>query len=438
MSFVRKTVFVSASQLFVICLTTLAGILFARALGPAGIGRYDLLRSTAQVGGVLLALGIGNAAVYFLNHHRISTTHLASTAFKTGVLLAATLFVVLAVGMAAFPRYFGSAPTWVVLLFAGGAGCQLITDLLYPVLVAQLAARRMVSVQLTKSSVLLLVGGALVLLHKLSVNGALLVLALSFFVTSMLVVMYLSPEIDLRTPFDWRLAGRLTRYGLTLSASNLLYLLALNVALFLLRKLEPDQFDQLGLYSRATALCGLIILFPQTIAPLLYSKWSQTPNQVKARQVELVARLSTSLGLAAAIVVALCGKYILWLLYGHAFAAAAGTLRILVVAVVCMAMFNVFVQLLASDGRARATNWILATSVVVTSLLTILLVPHFGIEGAALAVLCGNAIAALLAMRLSAKLYGIRPSRCVLLQPQDIALGWTALASRGPKTVNAA
>ena len=48
------------------------GIILARALGPEGRGAYGLFVVSAAFGQLLLGLGVGNAAIYYINKREIS------------------------------------------------------------------------------------------------------------------------------------------------------------------------------------------------------------------------------------------------------------------------------------------------------------------------------------------------------------------------------
>jgi PST family polysaccharide transporter len=380
--------------------------------------------------GATLALGIGNANVYFLNSQNVPPGLIASTTVKAGALLGLVLFAGLAVALISFPSYFGAVWTPLAFLFAMGVACQLNADLLYPILVAQLAAKKMVSVLLSRSGFLLLACAALALFGKLTTMSALLMLSGSFIVGLVAIIGYIKRHISLRTTIDWSLLKRVVAYGVKLSAANLMYLASLNISLFLLRHVVRGDFAALGLYARATTICGLIVLLPRTIAPLLYAKWSMTDANVRNGQVELVARFNFTFGLIAGVATVLLANPLLWLLYGSRFVDAASALRLLAPALVCTALFNVFIQLLASDGKAAVTAWILAGTTIITGVVTLWAAPVLGIDGAAMGVLAGNLFAVVSAIWFCARVYRIRPLNCLLLQRRDVVYGRTALFLR--------
>lgn len=429
MSLLRKGVLVSGGQVLGAGLSMLAGILFARTLGPDGMGQVEVFRSTGTVAGVLLALGIGQASIYFLNNRGIPTAVLVTNTVKTVFVLGPVLAAGLAAGVLLMPNYFGTVPALVAAAFALGIACVLVTNLLRPVLVARLDARRMVAADLAIPLVTLMGGGLLVLVGGMAVGPALVVQAAASTAATVLVVAFLRREVRLELPYDWGLLRKMLVYGVKLAASNILYVLSYNITVMLLRYLTPERFDDVGLYTRAVAICGLVTLVPMAVGPLLYAKWSGLQGQERTRQAEMALRLNAAYGAVAAVGVYFLGRYIIWLLYGERFISAEVTLGFLAPALFLTPIFGVCNNLLASDGRAGLTAGILLGTLVISAAVTYAAAPVWGIRGAALAVLCANAFTAVGGMVACWRLYGLRPLHCVVPTRSDVryvlaAFGW--------------
>jgi O-antigen/teichoic acid export membrane protein len=421
MSFLRKGILVSVGQVFCILLTMTVGILFSRQLGPDGMGQYYLLRSTATIVLTVLSAGLGNANIYFLNNRRVPAVEIATNAIKAGAIQGILASVCLTAALLAFPEYFGYISIPVAVLFALGVGASTVMWTLRSIIVARLAARRMVSVDLTTPAVLLIAGGALALFGWLRPQVALVVLSLGFFAALGLVLLYVRQDIDLSRRFHWQLFRDVLIYGIKLASANLLFVLGGTITVMLLRYLRPGEFTEVGLYSRALAVCVLIGLVPRAFGPLLYAKWSGPAGETRSQQAETTARMITAYGVLAAVAVATLGKYVLWLLYGPEFVPAQQALRLLAPAVAMTAVFQVYNNLLAGDGRVAITAYILVGTVVILSVVTWLSVPIWGIAGAALATVCGNAFTLIVSMAVCCRLYSLNPLSCLLLRRSDLA-----------------
>jgi O-antigen/teichoic acid export membrane protein len=288
------------------------------------------------------------------------------------------------------------------------------------VLIAQLAAKKLVILELSSRATVLAVGVAAALIGKLTAERALLILGLGNIVPTVLVVFYLRQYILLDQRFDWQLFRSLLAYSLKLAAVNLLYVLALNITIMLLRYMRPNDFSSVGLYARAVGIGSMVTMVPAAIGPLLYARWAGLKGESRARQGEMATRMNMSFGLIACIVLLIWGKSIIGLLYGAAFVQANEAMQILAPSLVLMTIYSVCDNMLAGDGKAMLTAYILAGTLCVIVGVAWLTIPTMGIRGTALAALCGNAFTAVTSLAVCSKLYGIRIHRCLLMEAGDV------------------
>jgi O-antigen/teichoic acid export membrane protein len=429
MSLLRKGILIFSGQALGVALSVLAGMLFSRNLGPDGMGQVDIFRSTATIVCAFLGMGIGQAGIYFLNSRKVPLSTIVTNTVKIGLVLGVVVAVAFAAAVFLAPGYFGVVPAVAVVAFALGVSCSLGTSLLRPVLVAQLAARRMVAVDLIPPAVILTGGLLLWSAHWLAPATVLVVQAVAPAGGGLLLLVYFRHNIDPSQRFDWPLLGRVLIYGLKLAAGNILSVLSLNITLILLRLMMPARFEEVGLYARAVGICGLILMVPVAMVPLLYAKWSGMAGEERARQTEMAMRLNMAYSVVSAVGVIMFGKYIIWLLYGAGFVSAHEALIFLAPGMLFALIGGVCSNLFASDGRAIITAWILAGTVIVIAAVTYLAVPLLGIRGAALGMLCGNVFTAIASMVACRHLYGLRPLHCLVPTRSDVryvldALGW--------------
>lgn len=426
-SFLKKGILVSSGQILGIVLGMLASILYSRQLGPDGMGQVELFRSASLIGVTLAVLGLGNASIYFLNNRKVPLVEVAGNALKMGMAMGFLLAICLGTIFFVNRDYFGLIATPAVAFFALGAGAQVGTNMLRPLLVAQLAAAKMALVDVVVPATLLVGGLALLAAGWLSPAMMLAIQGVSAFCALGVVLGYLRGSLNLRHRFNWKLLLDLIVYGLKLAAANILLNLGSNITVILLRHIQPYQFTDVGLYTRAVSIAGLITLVPAALGPLLYAKWSGTTGITRTRQAEMAARMSLTYGIVAAVVVTVFGKEVIWLLYGQQFLRAQEALNILAPAVALLSLFNVCNNLLAGDGRALVTACILAGTVAIITAVTYLAAPVWGIRGAALGALCGNAFTAVVSMTVCRRFFQLNPLRCLFVRTSDFAYIWLAL-----------
>jgi len=137
--------------------------------------------------------------------------------------------------------------------------------------------------------------------------------------------------------------------------------------------------------------------------------------------------------------VALLGPLLLRLLYGSAYAAASSTLRILVIEVVFSGLVFVLSQTFMALGRPGLVTMLQGTGLALSVPLMLLFIPRFGIEGAALALLCSTLARTVLVMGAFRYVLGVRKLSLVPTW-RDLQNFWRMFVNRpsfsDPETVS--
>ena len=417
MRFLRKAALGSTANLASVLLVQAASVIFSRELGPAGLGRYRLWVGAATIVSTILMMGIGTANIYFLNHLKVSKALILANSLKIFLVLGPLGAGIVLALIRSSPGYFGRAPSPVVALFAVGAGLGICQTFFRQILVAELEIGKVVGIELLQAGASLVCAGFLGFLGYLTVSSALMLTMLNSGLAVALLLFFLRGFRGMSFPFDWGLFGRTLRYGLELSLSQTMYLLSAEFSLIVLR--FYGNFDVVGLYSRAAAISGLIILIPNYIGPFLMSQWSTVSGERRARQVEAAARVCLVFGASLTLAVALAGRDIIWLLYGREYLGAQAALVLLAPSAGALSLFVIFSNLLNGAGHATANIRVSIGMFCVLASSSLLLVPRFGIRGAALGALCASGFAAVAGCLCAQKLCKVSAARCLLVCKAD-------------------
>jgi O-antigen/teichoic acid export membrane protein len=420
MSFLRKGILVAGGQVVGVMLTMVVGVINSRTLGPDGMGQYELCRSFLFTAGLALALGIGPANIYFINNRKIPIEVITTNAVKGVLVSSVVIALAAALAIYSFPNYFGEIPLPAIIMLGVGVASHSSGIVLRPILIARMEARRLVVADMASGVVLLCGAAFLAAGGWLTTPWALIVLSMSFCSRVFLLIFFLRKQIDLTFRFRWDLLWGVLGYGLQLGAAAVLVGLTGNLTVMLFRYLRPGAFDEIGLYGRAVAVSSLILLVPLALAPLLYAKFAGTEGLERSRQAEMVLRTNVLYGLVTALVVALLGKYFIWILYGAEFLAAQKALVFLAPALFMVPIISVCTSLLAGGGRPMTRVYVAGGTLVVTAGVVYLLVPVWGMCGAAAGVLVGNVFAALTLMAVCRKLFNLNLYRCLIPQRDDV------------------
>lgn len=428
MGFVKKATLLGVSEFFLACAGVISSVIYARFLGPDGVGQFSVFMSTLTVVVPLVSLGIGRANIYYLNTKRYSRQQVINNSLTFGL----GVGLVLTIGMTAFFRlrepFYGSFPLIYLACFSFGMACHVVISLLRPVLVAAIASRKILSVDVIQRVVL--IGAALLvaLSGYLTVGLALVITMLGGLAGVLLLLYFLRGDLGKPITIEREWFQETATYGIKIAASGIIFAITSSLTVLILRLRLIEDFSSVGYYTRAVAISGLAVLIPRAMSPLLYAKWSDSINQDKTGQIERAARFNVGYGVLAAIGLIVFGKWLVLLLYGSSFLPAYKVLYIFAPAMVFMCLFSIFNSVLASDGRAATTAKALGVSLTLVVGLTYWLVPKYHMYGAAVAVLIGNALSTTILGFVCCRLYGLRFSRMLVVHPSDLRYVFNALS----------
>ena len=431
MSFARKSLLVSIGQMVAIPLGVLGSVVLYRAMGPDGTGQFNLFRRVAVLVAAFAAFGCGNASIFYLRNKKIPPEQIVGTLLGYAAAASIPLGLFIVAGTLLAHDYFGNVRLWVAIVFGIGVAALLCFSLLRMVLIAQVAARQLVTTSLTPLAVMLVLGGTLALANLLTAERAVCLFAFSQVLTLALSLWYLRSHIRPGS-FSLELLRRLFAYGSKLYLANVLLMMGSTGTLMLLRHNSTQDFAQVGLFSTAVGISAYVNMPLRSISPLLYAKWAGGKGLSRIVQVELVARTNMAFGVLVSLGTILMGRTLIDLLYGDQFAEAQAALIYMVPATAMLSFYAIFDSLLAGAGRAGVSAWIFGITTPVTLGLTALLVPTMGFVGAAVATLLGTTATAAAGVLVSARLIGVRPLHCLLIRRSDIRYLLRALRKRVP------
>ena|SRR5919106_963564 len=148
----------------------------------------------------------------------------------------------------------------------------------------------------------------------------------------------------------------------------------------------------LGLYVVAKHLARPTQALSNAVVTVLFPEASRVENKNAVRLVARAARISTAVSCALVLPLALAAPPLLELLYGQEFGAAAGPFRILLIDAVLLGFSSILMQAFMSLGRPGVVTALLVLGLVVNVIGMLLLVPAFGLPGAAFAVLISTIV----------------------------------------------
>jgi len=344
------------------------------------------------------SLGLGEATIYFIGKDR---KHLPMV-FGNLLVAVGIISVALAGGGWLFLRYgrpnlLAQFPVWAWGVVTLLIPIYLLQMFLRQVLSAILCIKEINVVDVTRAIVQLALFVLLVVVLGKGIEGAFLAYAFStIFAAGIFFVLVLCHGERPKKP-DWTLLVASLRYGVIANLSSILWLLTLRLDTFLVPSLAVNGIQATGVYSVATNLAELLCFIPLSIYLSLFPMVSASLAPEANRLTPAACRHTLLLTIIFALGLGTAGPFAIHRLYGEAFVGAMNPLLLLLPGVVMLSQATVFFGDLNGRGKPEATLASTSLSLIVTVVLDFVLIPKFGITGAALASSCAYSIAFIIA-----------------------------------------
>jgi O-antigen/teichoic acid export membrane protein len=401
---VRNLIVVGAGNYGAMAISFAINAMLARRLGTEQFGRLSLLLVTSQVLALVIANWTHSALVRFGAAEFSASGSVAETLWaRLGVVVPGTIVA----GLAMFlwrdaVAHALSVPAWGLLVLMAHLGAAVALSIVGGVFQARQDMRRYGLALFADKAVLALL---VLFLPVALMHDPLVVLgmyAASSAGVAALAVVSLG-RIDLRPRRFRREAWRaMLAFSLPLFLSSWAGLFGTSWFDLLIIK-QHHPLSQLGLYSLATLLAGMLqqltIIFSTLLLPQLSVMVARSELD---RLRRVVSRLYPYWFLGTALLcslVLLVSGVVVPMVFGDSYASAVPAFAILIVASSVLALFTAMSPLLTAFGSTWVFTGIGLAGGGINVIADLLLIPRYGINGAAAATVCAYVTAAALALR---------------------------------------
>lgn len=423
----------SAVQVVALFLGVVSGIFITRLLGPEGRGVYAVFNANSEFLALLFGFGMGSVITYFASNRQIPTDKLLGlslTALATGSVLVAIVLVVLPrVGLQfpVFPEGYGSSWFRVYLLvtFTLGVASATLSGFLngWQCFGETNLAKVFTATLFLAATLGLYAGGgagtvyrntATVLAISLAVGLGNALLLLRFFLRNVREGI----RVSLAGEAEIGIAGR---FVYLVYLSELINFFNYRLDIWLVEYFQTSY--QVGLYSLAVSASQLLWLIAVPITVVLLPHLNNPDSQSESRRLFLFySRVTFNLTLIAGVTLFAFADRLTPLIYGAAFRDSIPSLRILIVGAVFSALAKVLSVYVLTRGLIGHNVVAVTAGVVVTLVLDLLLIPRYGIEGASLATTLSYSVILLVLMLVLRRKLDFPQVNYFLLGPEDFAL----------------
>jgi O-antigen/teichoic acid export membrane protein len=372
----------------ILLISASTGILTARALLPAGRGELAAINLWPYFLAYITSLGMPRALIYLLRSRKEESARLIPTGLIASMLLGCIAAVVSALLLPFWLHNYSHE------LIRAAQFC-LVTTPAFGMIEAGRAvleasgsflASNIVRASQPAATLAMLL--CLLAVHHLTPITAGFVYTFAA-VPSLVIVLSQVRHLGIgRWRMDitsWRL---LFSYGIRSYGVDILGALAFQLdQVLVIRMLAPAA---MGIYGVTLSLSRMLSLFHVSVASVLFPQASGRTQDDIINMTEYSTRVSTLITGGCSVAVSLVGPFLLRVLYGREYSGASLTLDLLLVEVTLSGAVYVLSQAYMAVGRPGIVTTMQAIGLSLSIPMMILLIPRWGINGAAAALLAST------------------------------------------------
>lgn len=393
---------------FVIGLTI--GIVTARALGPEGRGEYNLMVLIITSVTTLLNFGVPASNTFFVARKRLSREQLLKASFVLSICASLVGFTLLygayVFGFAHvfFPVEKLSPP---IIISLGIIPVVFFNLFAQAILVGENKIVLNNYITISGQGALAIVMASLYAFGMLTVWLAISLYAMSHLVVFSALMVHVRDSLPALSKSGVSLEEylQLLKFSITVHVGNLAQFFNYRLDAFIVNFFLGAA--AVGIYGIATSLGETLWLLSTSMALVLLPTLAAQQQPSKEIAIKAtVATLAVSIVGGAAAVIA--GPFFITLLFGKAFGGAILPFLILIPGIVVFCISNVLATYMTGIGRPGFNAGIAFISFVFTIVFDILLIPRYGIAGAAIASGISYTVSSVLTVLAFGKLSGAR------------------------------
>ena len=367
-------------------------VLINRGLGPALKGEYAYFLNIMNILVLLLNLGIYQSYPFFKrekNDPGLRNRYFNNSVFQFLVYLAFAVLAACVVWEAWFTVLVILVPIMV-----------LKQQMMFVAMIEDINARNRINIL---SQVIYTMSLALVIWYS---RSSILPIFMVLYLNNILVIGVLTSKYKLRFRFkeiDAGLMREALRFGIFPMLSALLITMNYKLDVILLKAFV--SYEQIGLYTVGVSLANQIWLIPDAFKDVLFHK---STNKDAVKDVIFSVKLNNAIVIPMIAIVLLFGKPILSILYGVEFVGSYRVTAVIFIGIIPMILFKLINPIFIAHGMQKESFGILLGAVVLNVIGNIVLIPGYGIVGAAVASVLSYSLCGCLFLRLFLNKFDVR------------------------------
>ncbi|MBA3779593.1 MAG: polysaccharide biosynthesis C-terminal domain-containing protein [Chloroflexi bacterium] len=401
-------------------------VAIARLLGPAAKGRFALVLLYSQLAALLIGFGLDNALGYVAGRSKGT----ARRGFANAVYWALLVGGLAAVGSAllyglptdvrprgplteVLPNLSAAQFTYAALAIPG--------EVFFGIGLFGLLGRKQVGaynlIRVLRRAVLLILVVATAAIFRLSLDAALVLNLIALGVSGLAIILAARAEGGFGMVPSLPLLAEQLRFGLRSVLGSLAERLQFRADAFIVNILL--SVSATGVYSVTSGLAETLWYLPNALGVVMFSR-AVDPNADAGRIAAALARTTLAVTLALSIPVFIFAPWLVETIYGPAFAEAGFALRAIIPGIVVYSVVAILSRYVVGTGSPGLGTMVLLSGLGVNIVLNLILIPRFGITGAAAASSISYFVTAVLTLTIFRRLSGRSLRETLLIRRRDL------------------
>lgn len=365
------------SKLFI---SFLIGVCIARFLGPSGKGLYNSIIVIPMLLISLGELGFRQSTIFHLGKKVFPEERIVSSAYLFNILLSIFTFIL---ALIIYNTYYKGDFSFLQQILATIiAVFSLNLNASKSVLLAKEKFGSFSKINWIPQFIHLLLLILLVGLFRFGISGTLIAFNIGLLISVIYGIILVNRLISINLKiFSVQIIKELLSKGIIYAIALFIIQLNYRIDILLLKKLVT--YDEIGLYTIGINIAEILWQLPWAIGVVILSKSATNYSNHQKYRISQAYRVATLLTFLASIITYFIIPYFIRIVYGDDFINSVKITRILLLGVVIFTAFKIFNFRIAGIGKPSLSIYIFTPCLFLKILFNLILVPKFGIEGAA-------------------------------------------------------
>ena len=385
--YIKATLSVFGTNIAVVPILMFSGIIIARVLGPEGKGILAIIILIATILKMLGGMGMEFANVYFTSRERDKLPQI----LLNNILI--WIFSVISISIIAL-----ILRPWILGNFIKGfnASYYSIGVCIFPFLLWLGYGQTLLQgLEKFKEFNILRVsepGSRLVwlaiflLLFHMGVHGGIAALLAGYTFAVCVSILMIKKFVSEKISYNGRLLARSIKYGIKGQVGIFFQFFNYRLDMFFVNYFL--DISAVGIYTVSVAIGEILWHIPNSIVLTLFPRVSPKDTPSANEFTSKICRNSLSIMLILALLIGIMGFVFIPLLYGSRFRGAILPLIVLLPGIIALGLVKLLSGHLHGRGKPHFGSIATIVSLVITIVLDIVLIPAYGVVGAALATTC--------------------------------------------------